>query len=99
LKGRSIHEYKLGPPVDASGELPDGRPFQNLADFKKLLLERQEAIARHVADRLLTYSTGASIQFADRESVAYIVKQASAKNYGWRSLVHEVVQSPVFQRK
>jgi Protein of unknown function (DUF1592)/Protein of unknown function (DUF1588)/Protein of unknown function (DUF1585)/Protein of unknown function (DUF1587)/Protein of unknown function (DUF1595) len=99
LRGRPIHEYKLGPPVDASGELADGRTFANLSDFKKLLLDRQEQIVRNLAERLLTYGTGASLQFADRDALEKMVQQSATQQHGFRSLIHEVVQSPVFQMK
>ena len=47
----------------------------------------------------LIYSTGADIQFADREVVEQIVDKIQTKNYGFRSLVHEVVQSRIFLNK
>jgi len=48
---------------------------------------------------LLTYGTGAGVQFADRRVIAEIVTRAKARNYGLRSLIHEVVQSSSFQSK
>ena len=38
FRGRGIWEYRLGPPVDASGQLADGRKFKNIDEFKQLLL-------------------------------------------------------------
>lgn len=99
LRGRGIYQYKQGPAVDASGALPDGRKFAGIADFKKLLLADEEQVARCVTEKLLTYGTGAGMQFADRSAVATILAKASAKNRGLRSLVHEIVQSDVFQSK
>ena len=45
---------------------------------------------------MIIYSTGAEIQFADREVVEQIVAKLRANDYGFRTLVHEVVQSRVF---
>jgi hypothetical protein len=54
---------------------------------------------RCLASKLLVYATGAGIQFADRPVIADIVARSKAKNYGLRAIVHEVVQSRVFQTK
>ena len=89
----------LGPAVDASGELADGRKFQGITDFKKLLLDQQDQVVRALASNLVTYGTGAGIQFADRDAIEAISKQAKADGSGLRSLVHAVVQSPLFLSK
>jgi hypothetical protein len=99
FRGRGVWEYKLGPAVDATGEMPDGRPFTGIDDFKHLLLERQDQVTRNLIRNLLVYATGAGIQFADRPTVEKILSQLSAQDGGIRSLVHEIVQSEVFQNK
>jgi Protein of unknown function (DUF1592)/Protein of unknown function (DUF1588)/Protein of unknown function (DUF1587)/Protein of unknown function (DUF1585)/Protein of unknown function (DUF1595)/Planctomycete cytochrome C len=97
--GRRIWEFGLGPPVDASGELPDGRKFKSIDDFKQLLLEREDQVTRNLTASLLIYATGAGIQFADRGAVEAIVNRLKSRGGGLRSLVHEVVQSKTFQTK
>ena len=64
-----------------------------------LLLENEESIARNFTAKLITFATGAGISFADREVVESIVSNSKASGYGVRSLLHEVVQSPVFTHK
>ena len=98
-KGQNIWQYKEGPAVDASGELLDGRKFEGIADFKKLLLDQQDQVMRALAGNLVTYSTGAGIQFADRDRIDAIVKQTKAEGSGLRTLVNAVVQSPLFLSK
>src|SRR6185436_2001791 len=39
---RNRHYVKLGPAVDSSGELPDGRTFAGIQEFKKMLLEYRD---------------------------------------------------------
>ena len=85
--------------MDASGELPDGRKFANLGEFKKLLLDQQDSIARNLVNHLVTYATGAGVTFADRAAVEAILQQAQPGAYGLRTLVHGVVQSRLFQTK
>ena len=99
LRGQNIWQYKEGLPVDASGELEDGRRFQGIAEFKKLLLEQQDQVMYALAGNLVTYGTGAGIQFSDRDSIDAISKQAKADGSGLRTLVHAVVQSPLFLSK
>jgi hypothetical protein len=88
-----------GPDVEQGGETPEGKAFKNTEDYKKLLLQNKDQLARSLTQKLLVYSTGAEIQFADREVVEAIVARVRAKNYGLRSLVHEIVQSRVFLNK
>lgn len=98
VNGRGVR-YKRGPTVDAGDVLPDGRRFSGIEEFRRLLLNDKARIARGIADQLLTYSTGGPVQFADHEEVDNIVKQVAAKDYGLRSLIHEVVQSSIFRNK
>jgi hypothetical protein len=89
----------LGPAVDASYTMATGEKFRDVDEFKALLLRDKELMARCLAGKLLTYGTGAGVQFADRRVVADIVARSKTKNYGLRSLIHEVVQSSSFQSK
>jgi hypothetical protein len=86
-------------PVDASGELPDGRKFKDIRELKRLLLADERQLARNLARQLTIYATGAPIRFADREPIEQILDRASSSHYGVRSLVHELVQSELFMMK
>ena len=98
VDGRRVR-YLNGPAVDASDVLPDGRQFKNIDEFKQLLLQDKDQLARALAEKLLSYATGAAPTAADEQEINAIVARARDKNYGFRSLVHEVVQSRVFQHK
>ncbi len=86
-------------PVDAGGELPDGRKFRDVRELKQRLLSDEKQLARNLAKQLAVYATGAPIRFADREPIEEILERASSSHYGVRSLVHEVVQSELFRNK
>jgi mono/diheme cytochrome c family protein len=94
--GRTIFR---GLDVEAGGLAPDGRPFKDVDQYKQLLLADKDLLARNVAQKLLVYATGADIQFADREVVRELVARSRAKNYAFRSLLHEVVASRIFLAK
>ena len=98
VAGRQMR-YKNGPPVEAGDVLPDGRRFRNIDEFKQLLLSDKDQLARALAVKLLTYATGVPPTRADRPKVEAIVESVRGKNYGFRSLLHEVVASEVFRNK
>ena len=85
--------------VEEGYEMPDGRRFAHVDDYKRLLLEDPDAVARNLASRMLTYATGAPVQFADREILATMTKDLKAQGYGFRTLVHMVVSSRPFLHK
>ncbi|HEX3998381.1 MAG TPA: DUF1592 domain-containing protein [Pirellulales bacterium] len=91
--------YLKGPKVDSSGELPDGRLFANIDDFKKLLLVDQRQFARALTEKLVTYATGGPPEAGDRAAIEAIVDRVGSKNYGLRSLIHEIVESDLFRTK
>ncbi len=99
MPGYTGRAFFRGPDVEKGGETPDGRKFENIDDYKKLLLADKDQLARNLTQKLLIYSTGADMQFADREVVEQIVAKLHEKNYGFCTLVHEVVQSRVFLNK
>ena len=57
------------------------------------------SIASALTEKLLTYATGARVQFADRDDIAAIVKSLRSENYGLRSLIHRLVDSRPFLNK
>ncbi len=91
--------YHKGKPVDPSNMTEDGKPFQNIDEFRQLLLRDKDQLARSLATKLVTYSTGAAPTKADRPEIEALVTRVRDQNYGFRSLVHDVVQSPLFQSK
>ncbi|MEQ2009715.1 MAG: DUF1592 domain-containing protein [Limisphaerales bacterium] len=89
----------LGPKVDPSDTLADGRKFRDLAELKRLLLAEPDALTRGVAEKLLIYATGHGLEFTDEAVISDIVRKAKANKHGFRTLVHEVVASQTFQTK
>lgn len=88
-----------GPDVEKGFTTPDGRPFRDIDEYRSILLEDRDQLARNIAAKLLTYATGADVQFADREAIEQIVQQTRANNFGLRSILHAVVQSRCFLNK
>ncbi len=94
--GRKIYR---GLDVEKGFQTPEGKPFKDIDEYKQILLADRDQLARNVAQKLIIYATGADIQFADREVVEQLVVKSREQKYGFRSLLHEVVQSRVFLNK
>jgi hypothetical protein len=89
----------LAKPVQAGGSTADGQSFQNIDDYKQLVLKDSDQLTRNLVEKLLVYSTGAEIDFADRAVVEQIVRDVKSRNHGFRSLIHAVIQSSMFLQK
>ena len=95
---RFLHkDYDPGGRVDCSGQTEDGFTFIDIRDFKRHLMKSKEQVARNLVSLLITFATGAEIQFADRQEVEAILHRHEAANYPLRRLIHEVVSSRMFQ--
>jgi len=98
LNGQAF-AFHYGLPVDAAGEVPDGRTFRDVKEFKRLVLDDEVSIARNLARQLVVFATGAPVRFTERDQLERILQHASARHYGVRTLVEEIVQSGLFQTK
>ncbi len=98
-KGGLKFTFHYAQPVDAAGELWDGRSFRDIRDFKRLLLADERQLARNLARQFAVYATGAPVRFSDRPAIERILDRAAARGFGVRTLVHEVVQSELFLHK
>jgi len=95
---RFLHkDYKPGRQVDCSGQTGDGFTFTDIRDFKQHLMKSKEQVTRNLVSLLITFATGAEIQFADRQEVEAILHRHEYANYPLRRLIHEVVNSRMFQ--
>ncbi len=98
VDGRKMR-YMHGPAVEVADVLADGEKFNSIEEYKQLLLSDQDALAEALASKLISYATGATAGLADRDSVRSIVELSRVKNFGLRTMVHAVVDTPAFQMK
>jgi hypothetical protein len=101
-KFRGHASYRIGPATDPSGMLNDGTRFTGIMDYRKTLVAdgpRQRILARNLATQLVVYATGAPISFSDRAAIERILDKAGGNNPKLKDLLHEVVQSTIFQTK
>src|SRR5205085_2832138 len=89
--------FRLGPPVDPSGTLPDGRSFATVTEFQELLAADRDRLLKNLARQFAVYGTGRPVSFADRDRIAAIVAGTNTRGGGIRTLIHELVRSELFQ--
>lgn len=89
--------YRIGLPVDGTSQMPNGQAITDIRDFKRILASNPDQVTRNLAVKLMTYALGRKIRFSDRASVEKTVRKVRQQNFGFRSLVHAIVQSPSFQ--
>ena len=98
-KGGLKFTFHYAQPVDPSGDLWDGRKFSDIREFKQLLSQDEEQVARNLARQLTIYATGAAVRFSDRPAIERILQRARVSQYGVRTLIQEIVLSELFLQK
>ena len=84
--------------IDASGKLPSGEPFNDFAEYKRVLKTTRSAVfTRNLISRLLAYSTGRHMERIDRLEIDEIQKRVQANDGGLRTMVTEVLTSEIFR--
>ena len=91
--------YKMGLPVDASGETNDGTAFEGFAQFRDWLAGDKNRLARAMITKWLTFATGREMGFSDRPVIEKLVEKSKSKNHGLRDMIQLVVTSEIFRRK
>jgi len=86
-----------GLPVDASGSLSDGTKFEGVDGLRKVVLSRGDQFVSTFTSKLLTYGLGREIEYYDLPAIRKIVKDASADDYRWSSIILGIVKSTPFQ--
>ena len=87
-----------GQPISSDGELPNLGQFENFQQFRKILRENEHFVYQNMAEQLSTYALGRALDFSDREQIKQIVQLTRQHGGGLRTMVHAVVQSPLFQK-
>ena len=88
---------EAGQPIDASGELPDGRKFNGPNELKKILKENKDLITRNLAEKMLTYALGRGLEYYDKRPIDQIVAATAKNDYRMSVLITEIVKSFPFR--
>jgi len=98
VEGRRIN-YRIGPPVDDGGVLPDGTPFSGFREYRDLIAQDQRQLAKAFVEKLLVFGTGREMGFSDRTEINRIVDKTASSGYRLRDLLEASVASQIFRQK
>jgi hypothetical protein len=87
------------PVVNPGGQMPDGRPFKDSVEFKRLLLEDREKVARAFIEHLCTYGLRRALVFDDQEDLKAIQVEAKKSNYGIKDVIRAVATSELMRKR
>ncbi len=86
-----------GLPVDPLGEMGDGTPLEGPDTLRAWLVDRPDVFATNLAQKLMIYALGRSVDYRDMPTVRSVVRAAAADDYRFATLVLALVQSQAFQ--
>lgn len=87
------------PLVDASGVMPNGRTFDGSSEFKQLLLEDRDEVARAFIEYLCTYSLRRVLTVDDRDDIQAIVDEAKQNEYRVKDIIRAVALSELIRKR
>ena len=87
------------PIVNASGVMPDGRAFEDASEFKQLLLEDRDKIARAFIEHLSTYALRRVLTVDDEDDLRSIELEAKKQGYRVKDIVRAVALSNLLKKR
>ncbi|MFN0076804.1 MAG: DUF1592 domain-containing protein [Prosthecobacter sp.] len=87
------------PVIDPSGLMPDGRAFKDATEFKRLLLEDRDKVARAFIEHLCTYALRRALAFDDQDDLKAIQAEAKKSDYRIKDIVRAVTLSDLIRKR
>jgi mono/diheme cytochrome c family protein len=87
------------PKLDPSGELPDGRKFNDAKGLKQIFVHDIDKFAGAMAEKLATYAMRRGMTFTDKFELKKVARQAKADDYRLSGLIEALVTSEMFRRR
>lgn len=87
------------PLLDASGVLPDGRPFKDSVQFKRLLLEDRDRFLHAFVEHLCTYALRRVLTVDDQDDLNRIVAEVKKTQRGIRDIINTVAVSEMMRKR
>lgn len=91
------HEGKL--PIDASGQMTNGKKFDNYQGLIASLAVNDERIAKGFVKAVMSYAIGRKIRYTDSGEITKIVQSSKETDFKLRDLIFKIAQSKTFQTK
>ena len=92
-------EVEEGKPVDATGGLLGGTPFEGVTGLEQAMRKRPDLFVRTLSESLLMFGLGRVIDEHDAPAIRKVVRGAKAENYQFSSFVVGIVNSVPFRMR
>ena len=87
------------PLIDASGSMPDGRAFKDSNQFKQLLIEDRDQIARAFIEQLCTYALRRVLTLDDQDDLKALEIEAKKNQYRVKDIIRAVANSEIIRKR
>lgn len=98
------HEQVAGgqgddPLVNASGQLPDGRPYNGAAEFKQLLAQDLDRFVEAFVEQLATYALRRVMTIDDAAQIKAIAAASKQDGYRLQTVIKNLVLSDLMRKR
>jgi hypothetical protein len=87
------------PLINPAGLMPDGRAFKDATEFKRLLLEDRDKVARAFIEHLCTYGLRRVLTVDDQDDLKSIEEEAKKNDYRVKDIVRAVAMSEMMRKR
>ncbi|MBA4029621.1 MAG: hypothetical protein C0478_01710 [Planctomyces sp.] len=87
------------PLINPAGLMPDGRAFKDATDFKRLLIEDRDKVARAFIEHLCTYALRRVLTVDDQEDINAIEAEVKRSQYRVKDIVRAVALSDLIRKR
>ncbi|MDB6004891.1 MAG: hypothetical protein JWR15_1878 [Prosthecobacter sp.] len=87
------------PLINPAGLMPDGRPFKDANDFKRLLIEDHDKFVRAFIEHLCTYGLRRVLTIDDEDDIKAIAAEAKKNRSGVKDVVRAVALSDLMRKR
>ncbi len=92
-------ETEARTPVDASGVLVDGSKVDGPVSLRNALLSHPKMFVGTMTEKLMTYALGRGLEYYDMPAIRKIVRESSASDYRFSSIILGIVESAPFEMR
>ncbi|HWE03860.1 MAG TPA: DUF1592 domain-containing protein [Tepidisphaeraceae bacterium] len=87
------------PPVNASGTMADGRPYDGPDEFKRLMAQDVDRFAGAFVEQLATFALRRAMTIDDAAQIRAIAQASKADDYRLQTVIENFVMSDLFQKR
>jgi hypothetical protein len=85
--------------IDASSELPGGRPINGPIELRQALLSQPDQFVQAMTEKLMMYALGRELEYFDMPTVRAVVDAAEQEDYRFSAIVAGIVLSDAFRQQ